>query len=66
LSSSHKTKTALFRRWALAKADETRDFLHKNGLKTDFGPVEPDLSVTKSNWACAYAVSSNSARRDTV
>jgi hypothetical protein len=33
------------------------DFLLKTGLKSDFGPVEPNLSATKSNWA--YAVSSD-------
>jgi hypothetical protein len=32
-------------------------FLLKTGLKSDFGPVEPDLSVAKSNRA--YAVSSD-------
>jgi hypothetical protein len=37
--------------------DEHRDFLLKTGLKSDFGPVEPDLSVTKSNWR--YAVPSD-------
>ena len=36
-----------------------RDFLLKTGLKSDVGPVEPDLSVTKSNWA--YAVSNDTA-----
>jgi hypothetical protein len=34
-----------------------RDFLLKTGLKSEFGSVEPDLSVAKSNWA--YAVSSD-------
>ena len=50
-----KIKTTLFRRWGIAEADGARDFLLKTGLKSDFGPVKPDLSVTKSNWA--YAVS---------
>jgi hypothetical protein len=58
LSSSHKTKTTSFRRWALAEADEHRDFLLKTGLKSDFGSVEPKISVAKSNRA--YAVSSDS------
>jgi hypothetical protein len=57
LSSSHTTKTTSFRRWALAEADGHRNFLLKTGLKSDFGPVEPDLSVAKSNWL--YAVSSD-------
>ena len=57
LSSSHRTKTTSFRRWALAEADEPRDFLLKTGLKSDFGPVEPEQGVTKSNRA--YAVSSD-------
>jgi hypothetical protein len=61
LSSSHTTKTTLFPRCALAEADAHRDFLLKTGLKSDVGPVEPDLSVTKSNWA--YAVSSDSRHR---
>ena len=43
LSSSHKTKTILFRRWGIAEADEARDFLLKTGLKSDFGPFR--LSV---------------------
>jgi hypothetical protein len=33
-----------------------RDFLLKTGLKNDFGPLEPDQSVAKSNRV--YAVSS--------
>jgi hypothetical protein len=57
LMSSHKTKTTSFRRWAVAGADEHRDFLLKTGLNFDFGPVEPDHSVTKSNRV--YAVSSD-------
>ena len=57
LSSSQKTKTTSSRRCAIAEANAPRDFLLKTGLKSDFGPVEPDLSVTKSNWA--YAVSSD-------
>ena len=57
LSSSHRTKTTSFRRWAIAEADGPRDFLLKTGLKSEFGSVEPDLSVTKSNRA--YAVSSD-------
>ena len=59
LSSSQKTKTTSFRRWAIAEADGPRDFLLKTGLKSEFGSVEPDLSVAKSNWA--YAVSSDSS-----
>jgi hypothetical protein len=59
LSSSHKTKkTTSFRRCGIAEADAARNFLPKTGLKSDFGPVEPDLSVAKSNWL--YAVSSDS------
>jgi hypothetical protein len=46
--SSHKTKTTSFRRWALAEAIEHRDFLLKTGLKSDFGPVEPDQSVSRT------------------
>jgi hypothetical protein len=57
LSLSHKTKTTSFRRWGIAEADGARGFLLKTGLKSDFGSVEPKISVTKSNWA--YAVSSN-------
>jgi hypothetical protein len=45
LSSSHKTKTTSFRRCVLAEAGVHRDFLLKTGLKSDFGPVEPDLSI---------------------
>jgi hypothetical protein len=60
LSSSHKTKTTSFRRWAIAEADEPRDFLLKTGLKSDFGPVEPEPSIAKSNWL--YAVSSDSGK----
>jgi hypothetical protein len=48
----------LFRRWGIAEADGARDFLLKTGLKSEFGPVVPDLSVAKSNWL--YAVSSDS------
>jgi hypothetical protein len=59
LSSSHKTKTTSFRRCAIAEADAPRDFLLNAGLKSDFGPVEPDLSIAKSNRA--YAVSSDKA-----
>jgi hypothetical protein len=33
------------------------DFLLKTGLKSDFGPVEPEQGVAKSNWL--YAVSSD-------
>jgi hypothetical protein len=58
LSSSHKTKSTSFRRWALAEADEPRDFLLKTGLKSDFGPAEPEPSIAKSNWR--YAVCSDS------
>jgi hypothetical protein len=57
LSSYHKTKTTSFRRCALAEADALRDFLLKTGLKSDFGPVEPEQGVAKSNWF--YAVSSD-------
>jgi hypothetical protein len=57
LSSSHRTKTTSFRRCALAEADAPRDFLLKTGLKSEFGSVEPERGVTKSNWA--YAVSSD-------
>jgi hypothetical protein len=57
LSSSHKTKTTSFRRYGIAEAHTARDFLLKTGLKSDFGPVEPEQGVTKSNWA--YAVSSD-------
>ena len=57
LSSSHKTKTTSFRRCGIAEPDAARDFLLKTGLKSEFGSVEPDLSVAKSNWA--YAVSSD-------
>ena len=57
LSSSHKTKTTSFRRWAIAEADEPRDFLLKTGLKSEFGSVEPEQGVAKSNRA--YAVSSD-------
>jgi hypothetical protein len=39
------------------EADEAHDFLLKTGLKSEFGPVEPDQSVAKSNWR--YAVSSD-------
>jgi len=38
----------------------TRDFLLKAGLKSEFGSVEPDLFVAKSNWA--YAVCSDNVR----
>jgi hypothetical protein len=34
-----------------------RDFLLKTGLKSEFGSVEPEQGVAKSNWA--YAVSSD-------
>ena len=61
LSSSHRTKTTSFRRWAIAEADGPRGFLLKTGLKSEFGSVEPDLSVAKSNWA--YAVSSDMPTR---
>jgi hypothetical protein len=60
LSSSHNTKTTSFRRWALAEADEHRDFLLKTGLKSEFGSVEPEQGVAKSNWL--YAVPSDSMR----
>ena len=60
LSSSHKTKTTSFRRCAIAEAGVPRDFLLKTGLKSDFGPVEPEQGVTKSNRA--YAVSSDTPR----
>jgi hypothetical protein len=42
-----------------AEAGVFRDFLLKTGLKSDFGPVEPEQGVAKSNWA--YTVSSGSA-----
>ena len=58
LSSSQKTKTTSFRRYGIAEAHTARDFLLKTGLKSEFGSVEPDLSVAKSNRA--YAVSSDS------
>jgi hypothetical protein len=58
LSSSHTTKATSFPRCALAEADAHRDFLLKTGLKNDFGPVEPEQGVAKSNRA--YAVSSDS------
>jgi hypothetical protein len=58
LGSSQKIKTTSFRRCAIAEAGVPRDFLLKTGLKSEFGSVEPDLSVAKSNWA--YAVSSDS------
>jgi hypothetical protein len=35
-----------------------RDFLLKTGLKSEFGSVEPEQGVAKSNWR--YAVSSDS------
>jgi hypothetical protein len=57
LISSHRTKTTSFRRYGIAEADTARDFLLKTGLKSEFGSVDPDLSVTKSNRA--YAVSSD-------
>ena len=57
LSSSHKTKTTSFRRWGIAEADEARNFLLKTGLKSEFGSVEPEQGVAKSNWR--YAVSSD-------
>jgi hypothetical protein len=57
LSSSHKTKTTSFRRCAIAEADAPRDFLLKTGLKSEFGSVEPEQGVAKSNRA--YAVSSD-------
>jgi hypothetical protein len=38
-------------------ADEPRDFLLKTGLKSEFGSVEPEQGVAKSNRA--YAVSSD-------
>jgi hypothetical protein len=57
LISSHTTKIALFPRCALAEADAHRDHLLKTGLKSDFGPVEPEQGVAKSNRA--YAVSSD-------
>jgi hypothetical protein len=60
LSSSHKTKATLFRRCALAEADVHPDFLLKTGLKSDFGSVEPEQGVAKSNRA--YAVSSDSTQ----
>ena len=60
LSSSQKTKTTSFRRCAIAEAGVPRDFLLKTGLKSEFGSVEPDLSVAKSNWA--YVVSSDKHR----
>jgi hypothetical protein len=62
LSSSHKTKTTSFRRWGIAEADGARNFLLKTGLKSEFGSVEPEQGVTKSNWA--YAVSSDTEKYD--
>jgi hypothetical protein len=59
LSSSHKTKTTSFRRCGIAEPDAARDFLLKTGLKSDFGPVEPEQGVTKSNRV--YAVSSDTS-----
>jgi hypothetical protein len=59
LSSSHTTKTTSLRRYAIAEADTPRDFLLKTGLKSDFGPVEPEQGVAKSNRA--YAVSSDTS-----
>jgi hypothetical protein len=41
------------------EADEARDFLLKTGLESDFGPVEPELPIAKSNWL--YAVSSDTS-----
>jgi hypothetical protein len=53
--TTHKTKTETtsFRRCALvlAEPDVHYDFLHKTGLKSYFGPVEPEQGATKSNWA---------------
>jgi hypothetical protein len=57
LNSSHKTNTTSFRRCAIAEANAPRDFLLKTGLKSDFGPVEPEQGVAKSSRA--YAVSSD-------
>ena len=61
LSSSHITKTTSFRRYAIAEADTPRDFLLKTGLKSEFGSVEPEQGVTKSNWA--YAVCSDTTEQ---
>jgi hypothetical protein len=60
LSSSHTTKTTSFRRYGIAEAYTARDFLLKTGLKSEFGSVEPKISVAKSNRA--YAVSSDITR----
>jgi hypothetical protein len=56
LSSSHTTKSTSFRRCGIAEADAARDFLLKTGLKSEFGSVEPEQGVAKSNWL--YAVPS--------
>jgi hypothetical protein len=61
MMSSHKIQTTSFRLWALAEADEHRAGEFKTGLKSKFGPVEPEQGVTKSNWA--YAVSSDIAKQ---
>jgi hypothetical protein len=57
LSSSHTTKTTSFRRYGIAEAYTARDFLLKTGLKSEFGSVEPEQGVAKSNWL--YAVPSD-------
>jgi hypothetical protein len=61
LSSSRKTKTTSFRRCDIAEANAPRAGELKTGLKSDFGPVEPEQGVTKSNRA--YAVSSDILQR---
>jgi hypothetical protein len=60
LTSSHETKTTSFRRYGIAEAYTARDFLLKTGLKSEFGSVEPEQGVTKSNRA--YAVSSDTKK----
>jgi hypothetical protein len=46
------------------EADGPRNFLLKTGLKSEFGSVEPEQGVAKSNWA--YAVSSDTRYRRLV
>jgi hypothetical protein len=62
LSSSHKTKTTSFRRCAIAEAGVPRDFLLKTGLKSEFGSVEPEQGVAKSNRAYAVSIDILSVR----
>jgi hypothetical protein len=47
--------------YGIAEADAARDFLLKIGLKSDFGSVEPEQSVAKSNRA--YAISNDTPHR---